>query len=163
MTTDLTMDPLAVIALYGYRFKIELGFKQAVHVIGTYAYHFWMKAMNPIKSNSGDQYLEKEPLDYWREVIRKLAAYELYIQLGCIAQGLLQYLAMTQGAAVWNHFKSWLRTMNHNLPPSELVVAHALRASLNDFLPTTPLEKEFENILKEYADPTQRLQLKKAA
>ncbi|MCP4614455.1 MAG: transposase [Planctomycetes bacterium] len=163
MTTDLTMDPLAVIALYGYRFKIELGFKQAVHVIGTYAYHFWMKGMKPIKGNSGDQNLEKESLEYWREVIRKLTAYERYIQLGCIAQGLLQYLAMTRGAVVWNHFKSWLKTMNLNQPPSELVVAHALRASLNDFLATTTLEKEFKNILKEYADPGQRPELKKAA
>ena len=163
MTTDLNMDPLAVIALYGYRFKIELGFKQAVHVIGTYAYHFWMKSMNPIKSNSGDQNLEMESLEYWSKVIRKLIPYERYIQLGCIAQGLLQYLALTRGAVVWNHFKSWLKTMNRNLPPSELVVAHALRASLNDFLATTTLEKDFENILKECADLRQRSALKKAS
>lgn len=30
MSTDLTLDPLDVIALYGYRFKIEAGFRQAV-------------------------------------------------------------------------------------------------------------------------------------
>jgi len=163
MTTDLSMDPLATIALYGYRFKIELGFKQAVHVIGTYAYHFWMKSMKPVKTKTGDQNIEKESLQYWRKVIRKLNAYQRYIQLGCITQGLLQYLAMTQGAVVWDRFKSWLKTMKRNQPPSELVVAHALRASLIDFLATSDLEKDFENILKEYADPGQRPELKKAA
>ena len=163
MTTDMTMDPLAVIALYGYRFKIELGFKQAVHVIGAYAYHFWMKGMKPIKANSGDQNLEKEPIEYWTKVIRELTAYQRYIQLGCIAQGLLQYIAITRGTVVWNHFKSRLKTMKRSQPPSELVVAHALRTSLNDFLATTNLEKDFENILKEYADLGQRPVLKKAA
>jgi hypothetical protein len=28
------MDPLDVIVLYGYRFKIEFGFRQAVRVVG---------------------------------------------------------------------------------------------------------------------------------
>ena len=28
------MDPLDVIILYGYRFKIELAFKHALHVVG---------------------------------------------------------------------------------------------------------------------------------
>jgi len=37
MTTDLTMNPLDVIRLYGWRFKIELGFKQAIHTVGAYA------------------------------------------------------------------------------------------------------------------------------
>ena len=34
-----------VIRLYGVRFKIEVAFKQAVHTVGTFAYHFWMAAM----------------------------------------------------------------------------------------------------------------------
>ena len=45
MTTDLELDPLQVLVLYSYRFRIELSFKQALHTLGTYAYHFWMRAM----------------------------------------------------------------------------------------------------------------------
>jgi len=30
---------MEIILLYGYRFKIELGFRQAVHGVGSYAYH----------------------------------------------------------------------------------------------------------------------------
>jgi hypothetical protein len=65
-------------------------------------------------------------------------AYHAHIQLGCIAQGLLQYLAIHFSATVWHSFGSWLRTMKIDLPPSELVVAHALRATLTDFLRIGP-------------------------
>lgn len=43
MTTDTTLDPVEVIRGYGLRAKIEYAFKQAVYMIGTFAYHFWMK------------------------------------------------------------------------------------------------------------------------
>jgi hypothetical protein len=42
MTTDLTLCPLDVIRIYGLRFKIEHMFRQAVRLIGSLPYHFWM-------------------------------------------------------------------------------------------------------------------------
>ena len=41
IATDLSMPPIDIIRLYGLRFKIELSFKQALRVLGVYAYHFW--------------------------------------------------------------------------------------------------------------------------
>jgi hypothetical protein len=146
LATDLTLDPLDVLVLYGYRFKIELGFRHAVHVIGSYAYHFWMMAMTPRRRVSGNQYMHHHSERYREQVRRKLAAYHRYAQLGCIAQGLLQYLALTCGATVWRLFRSWLRTMDPDRPPSELVVAHALRTSLPEFLrggPADPILAKF--------------------
>jgi len=49
-----------IIRLYGLRFKIEHTFKQAVHSIGTFAYHFWMKEMKPLRRRKGDQHLHRE-------------------------------------------------------------------------------------------------------
>ena len=42
MGTDLSLSPIDIIPLYGLRFKIEHGFKQAVNVVGAFGYHFWM-------------------------------------------------------------------------------------------------------------------------
>jgi hypothetical protein len=50
-------DPLDVIVLDGYRFKIELGFRQGLHVIGTYAYP---------PSRSGTMHTDRPPSELGR-------------------------------------------------------------------------------------------------
>ena len=61
MCTELKLDPVDVIILYAYRYKIELSFRHALHVIGVYAYHFWMMAMTPLRRVSGNQHLHRKP------------------------------------------------------------------------------------------------------
>ena len=137
--TDLTMGALEIVRLYGVRFKIELSFKHALRVFGTYAYHFWMSGMKPLdRHRSGDQYLHRETAEYREAVTRKILAYHRHIQLGVIAQGLLQYLAVNAPAVVWASFGSWLRTIREGIPPSERVTALALRNALPEFLARKP-------------------------
>jgi hypothetical protein len=152
MASDTSLDPLQVIALYGYRFKIEAGFRQALRTLGSYAYHFWMLEMTPLSRRSGDQYLHMKPERYRRMVRRKMAAYHCYVQLGCVAQGLLQHLSLNFRAKVWGSFRSWLRTMKPREPPSEAVVAQALRDTLPEFLLAPPSDFNFDIFIADQLD-----------
>ena len=134
MCTDTSLSAVDIVRLYGLRFKIEHSFKQATRQIGSFAYHFWMKDMIPLRYHNGNQYLHRKSADYRNRVKRKMRAYHAFIQAGVVAQGLLQYLAVAAPKLVWSSFGSWLRTIRPGIPPSEFVVAKALRQTLPEFL-----------------------------
>lgn len=152
-STDMSLCAIDVIAGYGYRFKIELSFKQALRVIGTYSYHFWMKAMVPLKRYTGDQYLHRKTGEYRDAISNKIKAYETHVAMGCIAQGLLLNLCLNRAELVWKNFGSWLRTMKVNQAPSEFVAANALRSRLPDFMAGTSENHAMAKFLRERVDP----------
>ena len=152
MCTDLSLSPIEVIKLYGLRYKIELSFKQALRVLGAYTYHFWMKSMDSIDRRSGNQYLHRKSQEYRDAVVRKISAYHRHIQLGLIAQGLLQYLACTAPQLVWEKFGSWIRTIRPGIPPSEQVTAMALKNSFPEFLADTTKSYIYKKFLRDRID-----------
>ena len=44
-SADLSLSGTEVIAAYGLRFKIEVTFRPLIHLLGVFAYRFWLKAM----------------------------------------------------------------------------------------------------------------------
>jgi len=149
LSTDTSLDALEVVRCYGVRFKIEVTFKQAVHAVGTWCYHFWMADMTPRSNRSGNQHVHRKSESYRKQVRRKLAAYDCHLQVGAIAQGLLQTLAILHAGTVWKRFGSWLRTIRPGIAPSEGVVILALRQCLPEFLSTS---RENNNLAKFIAD-----------
>jgi hypothetical protein len=152
MSTDTTLEALEIIRIYGLRFKIEHAFKQAVQVLGTFAYHFWMRTMKPLKRRNGNQYLHRESKKYREAVQRKLGAYHVFVFAGIVAQGLLQYLSVAHPKRVWHSFGSWLRTIRPGVAPSEFVVATALRNTFPDFLLAAPENAILANFIRERQD-----------
>jgi hypothetical protein len=152
MCTDTSLAAIEIIRLYGLRFKIEHTFKQAVRLIGAFSYHFWMSDMKPTRRRSGNQHLHRASPEYRDAVRRKLHAYHIFIQAAVVCQGLLQYLAVAFPQRVWDAFGSWLRTIRPGIPPSELVVANALRQSMPEFLLNSASGNSFAKFVGERQD-----------
>ena len=76
--------------------------------VGAYAYHFWMENMKPIRRGDGSQHPHRQSESY-RQALRHQAPGPMSActRLGLIAQGLLQYLAVTFRRAVWFNFHSY--------------------------------------------------------
>ena len=152
MSTDTSLGALEIIRIYGLRFKIEHAFKQAVQILGTFAYHFWMRNMKPLRRKNGNQHLHRASKQYRDDVQRKMGAYHVFVFAGIVAQGLIQYLGAAHPKRVWHSFGSWLRTIRPGVAPSEFVVAAALRNSFPDFLLAAPENEILAKFIRERQD-----------
>lgn len=152
ITTDLEMSPLDLIKLYGRRFKIEVSFKQSLHTLGAYTYHFWLRSMEKIRKKDGDQDMSNVSEKYREKVSRKMQAYHVHILIGLIAQGLLQYLSVMKSEIVWKQFGSWIRTIRPGISPSEHVTATALRNTLPEFLLNLPAASTLKKFMMDRID-----------
>lgn len=152
LSSDLMLHPLLVLRMYAVRFKIEVGFKVSVRIVGAMGYHFWMRQMKRIGREGKNMYLHRESDEYRTAVRRKLAAYHNFIQIGLIAQGLMLLLALSKPEQVWSRFASWMRTMNLNGIPSEWVAAESLRNTLPEFLRSAGEDNDWAKFLRENAE-----------
>ncbi len=97
-STSLELEPLSVIRLYSYRFRIECTFRELKQQVGAFCYHFWSKHMP--KLNYYQKKGEPTPLERVedeksrKKVLEAVRATEMHMALSCIAMGLLQSLSI---------------------------------------------------------------------
>lgn len=162
MSTKLDLDPRTIIKLYEKRWLIETGFKTAVHHIGAFAYHFWMKTMKPTRRQT-KQYLHRESEEYRTQVRRKIRAYHVHLALSCITQGLLLHLAINFKNQVWASFNGWLRTIRNSIEPTELVVSSALASTLPYYLRAAVTHADWIKFMLNKVDLSREGPISKAA
>ncbi|SHH13318.1 transposase [Desulfosporosinus lacus] len=122
MCSDLTQDPGKIILAYSYRFKIEVSFKMLKHIIGSFGYHFWTKALPKLsrfKTKTDLSAIKK--LNDKERILATTRAIEVFTFLSCIAMGILTIISLTYPTLVWQKFSGWLRTRSSQLPSVETV------------------------------------------
>ena len=127
LATDLTLTGPEVIAAYGLRFKIEVTFRTLVHLLGGFAYRFWLKAMTTAPTWPTNLILSDYPEALQTHILAKVEAFERFVNLNAIALGLLQVLALELPKPIWAHFPRWFRTLPQHGYPSERIVQLSLQ------------------------------------
>lgn len=136
MCSDLNLSPTEFIKIYSYRWKIEIMFFALKHWLGGFAYHFWTRAFPKLKRGESLDLTACTP-EAREQLAQTLDTIERFVNLAGIALGLLQYLALSHGAQIWQHYHGWLRTYSSSVP-SEAVVQNVVRTeffSLADKVP----------------------------
>lgn len=122
MCSDLTLHPQQIILAYSYRFKIEVSFKMLKHVIGSFGYHFWTKALPKLSRFKTKTDLSAiENLNDKKRILATTRAIEVYAFLSCMAMGILTIISLTYPTLVWTKFTGWLRTRSSSVPSVDTV------------------------------------------
>lgn len=155
VSTDLTLAATDIIALYGYRFKIECMFREMKQAIGAFCYRFWSKSMPKL-----NRYLKKgEPHPVEQVTDKKdrtqiqltVKAIEGYVMCCCIAMGLLQLIAIRYSTGKLHLPFRYLRTYSKKVVSEATVMAY-LRKSIfrlfarNTHLPITQIIQSKQEI-----------------
>jgi hypothetical protein len=121
MCSDLTLSAQDIIRVYSYRFKIEVNFKVLKHLMGVFFYRFWTSVWPRIgRKNESDLSTIKDPRS--QKLIKEtMDAIEGFVNMGCIATGILQILSMNYHQTIWKKYLGWMRTIRSTIPSEEVV------------------------------------------
>jgi hypothetical protein len=125
MTSDLDMDPLLALELYGRRVTIEVLFDTLKNTQGGMGYHFWSQSLSPASRRprrNDDQIRDTANIENTRKT---LGAIEKFVNLQLLVIGILQLMAINMRDEVNEKARCWLRTVSSSTP-SEFVTRNAI-------------------------------------
>ena len=129
-STSLALDPLSIILLYSYRFRIECTFRELKQQIGAFCYHFWSKYMPKLsyyRKRGESVPLERVEGEMPRKkVLEAVRAIEMHMALSCIAMGILQSLSIRYIGKISSKQIRYQRTPSRGRV-SEAALMHYLR------------------------------------
>ena len=131
MCSDLALHPLAIIRVYGLRFKIETGFDDLKNDLGCFTYHFWTKSL-PKKKKWKDTEIPVDEKSK-RNIAKAVQAIEMHVCACCIASGILTLIGFRHRREIWKAFSGWLRTVRSAVPSiatTRTAIAQIFHASL---------------------------------
>jgi hypothetical protein len=121
MCSDLTLSAQDIVRAYSLRFKIEVSFKVLKHLMGAFFYRFWTSAWPRIGKCSISDLSEITDPHRQRLIQQATNAIEAFVNLGCIATGILQIIALNFHETIWKKYAGWLRTVTSTIPSEEVV------------------------------------------
>ena len=147
VSTDLSIDPLDIVQLYGRRFGIEVMFREMKQVTAGFAYRFWSKSMP--KLNRFKKKTDPDPVEQIKDkkaqkrIRLAVKAIEGFAFCATVATGLLQLISLQFSGTTELDNLRYLRTYRNSVA-SEATVADFLRKNISFLLllhPSLPLTK----------------------
>jgi len=114
VSTDLAMEPLDIISLYGRRFGIEVMFREMKQAVDAFGYRFWSKHMP--KLNRFKKKADPDPLSHVadghdrKRISLAVKAIEGFMFCATVATGLLQLVSLKYSGTDEMRDLRWLRT-----------------------------------------------------
>jgi hypothetical protein len=122
MSSDRTLVPTTALELYCVRTRIEIMFAMLKTLLHAFCFRFWTQALpKQPRRPRANRHLQR-PNDQALPTVRACwDAYERFVLCACIAQGLLQLIALRFHDQVWQHYTLYLRTQSRWLPSERTV------------------------------------------
>ena len=152
--TSLELEPLSIIRLYSYRFRIECMFRELKQQTGAFCYHFWSKHMPKLSYHQKAG--EPGPLEgvenerSRKNILKAVQATEMHMMILCIAMGILQSICVYSLGKLSSKQMRYQRTPSRGRVPQAALMVH-LRKYFFLFMEKEP-ELRITQIIREQQD-----------
>jgi hypothetical protein len=127
-STSLELEPLSIIRLYSYRFRIECTFRELKQQTGAFCYHFWSKHMPKLSyyQKAGEAGpLEQVTDEKSRQnILKAVRAIEMHMAQSCIAMGILQSISVSSLGKLSSNQLRYQRTPSKGRVSEAALMAH---------------------------------------